>query len=67
MNGIDILEDVSKIGQLILLFSGYALHWRLSKLKKERPLTKYESFLKFFVMLGILTWALSFFLLFMWG
>ena len=38
MNGIDILEDVSKIGQLILLFSGYAIHW-----------------------------ALSFFLLFMWG
>lgn len=67
MNGIDILENASRLGQLILLFSGYALYWRLSKLKKERPLTKYESFLKFFVMLGILTWALSFFLLFMWG
>ncbi|MDM5298024.1 hypothetical protein QUF51_07620 [Bacillus pumilus] len=67
MNGIDILEDVSRIGQLILVLSGYALHWRLSQLKKKRPLTKYESFLKFFVMLGLLTWALSFFLLFMWG
>ncbi|MDR0122244.1 hypothetical protein NSS78_12310 [Bacillus sp. FSL W8-0920] len=67
MNGIDILENVSKIGQLILLLSGYALHRRLSKLKKERPLTKYESFLKVFVMLGIYAWTLSFFLLFMWG
>ncbi|MCY9377350.1 hypothetical protein MOF34_20315 [Bacillus sp. T17B1] len=60
MNGIELLESVSQLGQIILLFSGYAFYWRLSKTKRERRLTKYETFLRFFVMFGILAWAFSF-------
>lgn len=66
MNGIEFLESVSQLGQIILLFSGYAFYWRLSKIKRERRLTKYETFLRFFVMFGILAWWLSFLALHMW-
>ncbi|MCM3013332.1 hypothetical protein M3687_05435 [Bacillus subtilis] len=66
MNGIEFLESVSQLGQIILLFSGYALYWRLSKIKRERRLTKYETFLRFFVMFGIFAWALSFLALHLW-
>ncbi|MCY7829348.1 hypothetical protein MOC27_17665 [Bacillus inaquosorum] len=66
MNGIEFLESVSQLGQIILLFSGYALYWRLGKTKKERRLTKYETFLRFFVMFGIFAWALSFLALHLW-
>lgn len=67
MNGIDILENSSRLGQLILFFSGYALYWKLVKTKKERPLTKYENFLKFFVMLGMVIYFLSFLCLNLWA
>ncbi|AGI28472.1 hypothetical protein [Bacillus subtilis] len=66
MNGIEFLESVSQLGQIILLFSGYALYWKLGKIKKERKLTKYETFLRLFVMFGIFAWALSFLALHLW-
>ncbi|MEC2109996.1 hypothetical protein P9F85_01785 [Bacillus stercoris] len=66
MNSIEFLESVSQLGQIILLFSGYALYWKLGKIKKERKLTKYETFLRFFVMFGIFAWALSFLALHLW-
>ncbi|AGE63048.1 hypothetical protein C663_1226 [Bacillus subtilis XF-1] len=48
------------------MFSGYALYWKLGKIKKERKLTKYETFLRLFVMFGIFAWALSFLALHLW-
>ncbi len=66
MNSIEFLESVSQLGQIILLFSGYALYWKLGKIKKERKLTKYETFLRFFVTFGIFAWALSFLALHLW-
>ncbi|KFF56688.1 hypothetical protein CM50_10825 [Bacillus subtilis] len=66
MNGIEFLESVLQLGQIILLFSGYALYWKLGKIKKERKLTKYETFLRFFVTFGIFVWALSFLALHLW-
>ncbi|NLS88729.1 hypothetical protein EYI23_12310 [Bacillus subtilis] len=62
MNGIEFLESVSQLGQIILLFSGYALYWKLG----ERKLTKYGTFLRFFVTFGIFAWALSFLALHLW-
>ncbi len=66
MNGIKLLESVSQLGQIILLLSGYALYWRLRKTKRERRLTTYETFLRFFVMFGICAWAFSFLALHLW-
>ncbi|AVM08557.1 hypothetical protein C6P48_10145 [Bacillus velezensis] len=53
MNGIEFLESVSRLGQLILVFSCYAVYWKLGKTKRERRLTKFEAFLRFFVMFGL--------------
>lgn len=45
MNGIEFLESVSQLGQIILLFSGYALYWRLGKTKKNENLQNTKLFL----------------------
>ncbi|WP_342491326.1 hypothetical protein MKX52_01495 [Bacillus sp. FSL R5-0422] len=38
MNGITILENLTQLGQIILIFCGYALYRQLVKTKRERKL-----------------------------
>ncbi|AOZ88436.1 hypothetical protein BK049_06805 [Bacillus xiamenensis] len=66
MNGITIIETVAELGQIMLVFCGYALYWRLVKTKRERKLTVYEHVLKFFVMFGLISWCLSYMVLNVW-
>lgn len=35
MNGIEFLESVSRLGQLILVFSCYAVYWKLGRKGSE--------------------------------
>lgn len=67
MNGVTILENLTKLGQIILIFCGYALYWRLVKTKIERKLSPYERKLKFFVMFGLLSWGVSYWALVLWA
>ncbi|MCY0089350.1 MULTISPECIES: hypothetical protein [Bacillus amyloliquefaciens group] len=67
MNGIEFLESVSRLGQLILVFSCYAVYWKLGKTKRERRLTKFEALLRFFVMFGLSAWGLWFLALNLWS
>ncbi|MDU0078206.1 hypothetical protein RUW00_22045 [Bacillus sp. IS1] len=67
MNGIEFLESVAHLGQLVLVFSGYALYWKLGKTKRERRLTKFETSIRFSVMFGISAWALSSLALNLWS
>ncbi|MGY4714720.1 hypothetical protein ACXDMD_08925 [Bacillus amyloliquefaciens] len=67
MDGIEFLESVSRLGQLILVFSSYAVYWKLGKTKRERRLTKFEALLRFFVMFGLSAWGLSFLALNLWS
>ncbi|AMM87717.1 hypothetical protein HF326_13845 [Bacillus altitudinis MN12] len=66
MNGITIIETVAELGQIILVFCGYALYWRLVKTKRDRKLTPYEHVLKFFVMFGLISWCFSYMALNVW-
>ncbi|MGD7060469.1 hypothetical protein ACQCU3_03020 [Bacillus altitudinis] len=66
MNGITIIETVAELGQIILVFCGYALYWRLVKTKRDRKLTPYEYVLKFFVMFGLISWFFSYMALNIW-
>lgn len=66
MNGITIIETVAELGQIILVFCGYALYWRLVKTKRDRNLTPYEHVLKFFVMFGLISWCFSYMALNVW-
>ncbi|MDM5318693.1 hypothetical protein RGT17_18000 [Bacillus altitudinis] len=67
MNGITILENLTQLGQIILIFCGYALYWRLVKTKRERKLSPYERMLKFFVMFGLISWGVSYWALILWA
>ncbi|WP_375005413.1 hypothetical protein [Bacillus velezensis] len=67
MDGIEFLESVSRLGQLILVFSSYAVYWKLGETKRERRLTKFEALLRFFVMFGLSAWGLSFLALNLWS
>lgn len=67
MNGISILENLTQLGQIILIFCGYALYWRLVKTKRERKLSLYERLLKFFVMFGLISWLVSYWALVLWA
>ena len=60
MNGVTILENLTKLGQIILIFCGYALYWRQVKTKIERKPSHYKRMLKFFVMFGLLSWGVSY-------
>ncbi|KRV46251.1 MULTISPECIES: hypothetical protein [Bacillus] len=66
MNGITIIGTVAELGQIILVFCGYALYWRLVKTKRDRKLTPYEHALKFFVMFGLISWCFSYMALNVW-
>ncbi|KSU70133.1 hypothetical protein [Bacillus altitudinis] len=66
MNGITIIETVAELGQIILVFCGYALYWRLVKTKRDRKLPPYEHVLKFFVMFGLISWCFSYMALNVW-
>ncbi|MEW4100627.1 hypothetical protein Q0N85_16260 [Bacillus altitudinis] len=66
MNGITIIETVAELGQIILVFCGYALYWRLVKTKRDRKLIPYEHVLKFFVMFGLISWCFSYMALNVW-
>ncbi|WP_144487178.1 hypothetical protein [Bacillus pumilus] len=67
MNGITFLENLTQLGQIILIFCGYALYWRLVKTKRERKLSPYERMLKFFVMFGLTLWGVSYWALVLWA
>ncbi|KXZ16391.1 hypothetical protein P4T89_19250 [Bacillus nakamurai] len=67
MDGIEFLENVSRLGIIILVFSSYALYWKLGKTKRERRLTKFETCLRFSVMFGILAWGISTLALNLWS
>ncbi|MFS0655433.1 hypothetical protein [Bacillus sp. 179-C3.3 HS] len=66
MNGITMIETVAEVAQIILVFCGYALHWKMMKTKRERKLTLYEHVLKFFVMFGLIAWGFSYLALQLW-
>ncbi|MFL0437283.1 MULTISPECIES: hypothetical protein [Bacillus] len=68
MNGITILENLTQLGQIILIFCGYALYrQQLVKTKRERKLSPYERMLKFFVMFGLISWGVSYWALVLWA
>ncbi|ATL40673.1 hypothetical protein [Bacillus velezensis] len=67
MDGIKFLEDMTRLGVIILVFSGYAVYWKLGKTKRERGLTKFEACLRFSVMFGILAWGISTLALNLWS
>ncbi|MBR0628559.1 hypothetical protein HER23_11145 [Bacillus altitudinis S70-5-12] len=66
MIGITIIETVAELGQIILVFCGYALYWRLVKTKRDRKLTPYKHVLKFFVLFGLISWCFSYMALNVW-
>ncbi|MBD3860116.1 hypothetical protein IEE86_10290 [Bacillus sp. 28A-2] len=67
MNGITILENLTMLGQIVLIFCGYALYMRLVKTKRERKLSPYERMLKFFVVFGFISWGVSYWALVLWA
>lgn len=67
MNGITILENLTQLGQIILIFCSYALYRQLVKTKRERKLSPYERMLKFFVMFGLISWGVSYWALVLWA
>ncbi|QOQ54244.1 hypothetical protein [Bacillus amyloliquefaciens] len=67
MDGIEFLENIARLGVIILVFSGYAVYWKLGKAKRERGLTKFEACLRFSVMFGIIAWGVSTLALSLWS